>query len=116
MDVEVAGFCSLSMFAPLVTWTEPANVVVPVFENPCNPDHVLALAVLSEIVPVVVIVPPERPVPAATDETVAFVVLHVAHPIAPVAPLYVIGDTPFKAVVEAYAVFHCVVEAESGMT
>ena len=47
--------------------------------------EVVAMANGFVSVPVVVIVPPERPSPVATEETVALEVLHVEHETAPAA-------------------------------
>ncbi len=86
----------------------PRGDVVPV------PPLAVKTGIDRATVPVVVIVPPVSPVPAVIEDTEAFDVLHVAQPIAPVVPLYVTGETPCNAVVDACALTPCVVDAVNG--
>ena len=59
-------------------------------------------APVMEIVPVVVIVPPARGAVVAIDETVALLVLHVEHEMAP-AELIAIGLEPFRPALPTFA-------------
>ena len=74
VDVRPVPPCAIA--SGLVRLSVPIHAVVDVksvevaFVNCCKPVQLFAFARLSEIVPLVVKVPPESPLPAVTDVTV----------------------------------------------